>query len=82
MVCTTVPVVTVVAISTAWAATSSAASAEWTMAAFAVSARTPAVLSGVKSQADAAVSCDGVCDLLFDVNGDFWWSEGCSDANV
>lgn len=65
MVRTTVSVVTVVAMSTAWAATSSATSVAALAATLAVSARALAVRSGVKSQADAAVS-DGkdVVDLF------------------
>ena len=62
IVWTTVSVVTVAAISTAWAATSrpasTAALAVLTMASEAVSASTPAVRSGVKSHAEAAAGSD------------------------
>mmetsp|Transcript_34611 Transcript_34611/g.73717 ORF Transcript_34611/g.73717 Transcript_34611/m.73717 type:complete len:290 (-) Transcript_34611:287-1156(-) len=62
MVWTTVSVVTVEAMSTAWVATSSATSvaalAVLTMHSLAVSARTPAVRSGVNSHAEAAAGRD------------------------
>ena len=66
IVCTTVSVVTVVAISTAYAATSNAASvaalAVFVIASVAVSAKTPDILSGANNQADAYRVCVVVND--------------------
>jgi len=72
IVCTTVSVVTVVAISTACAATSNAASvaalAVFVRASVAVSARTPEILSGANNQADAY----RVCVVVVDDADDTW----------
>ena len=81
MVRTTVSVVTVEAISTALAATSKAASvaalAVLTRASLAVLARTPPVLSGVKSHAVAAARDVDDGDVLFGLGSELRGISGC-----